>query len=120
MVYIYSKEKLKKINDELFKGEKIIEKEINKSNNIENGFKKFGLLDVNWYKNYINFLNNSNFEKKNNNFFSYNLLMAKIDKRDHTYLGENKFKFNCPCNFILVTEEFMNIISENFKNPIEK
>ena len=46
--------------------------------------------------------------------------MAKIDKRDHTYLGENKFKFNCPCNFILVTEEFMNIISENFKNHIEE
>ena len=106
--------------DELHEGEKIITEEKNKlNNNIKEGFKNYGLLNINWYKNFIMFLADPKNENVNKNLFKYNEIHPKDDERNYTYI-DPKFKFILPSNFIFVTENFINLISQYFNNKEKK
>ena len=100
-------EEQKKMNEELFKGEEIIKKQINKSNKIENEF-----------ENFVIFLTDPKNENVNKNLFKYNEIHPKDDERDYTYLNPN-YDFSFPSNFVFATKTFMNLISEEF-NYLEK
>ena len=98
--------------NELFKAKEIINSEIHKSKNIKNSFSKYGLVNTNWYKDYLHFLkkpskeSNDNIEEK---LFKNSRLHPEQDKRDYSFINRGTFTF--PSNFVFVTENFVNLIS---------
>jgi len=110
-------QKREKEFNELFKARDEINSEIHKNKNI-NDFQKYGLINTQWYKDYIPFIMNSKLEsnyKYKERLFKYKYLHPKNDERDYSYL-DGIGAFNFPSDFIFVTENFMSLISDNFPN----
>ena len=108
-------EKIKeKIIEECSKIKKEIELEINKSRNIGDFSRKYGVLNFNWYQNFMKFLNKKiNTNPKNKKFnFNFQKLIPKNESIDPFFAYEAPITF--PSNFVFVTENFMNLISEHF------
>ena len=103
-----------KINEECSKIKKEIEIEINKSRNIGDFCRKYGVLNFNWYQSFMKFLNKKiNINPKNKKFdFNFQKLIPKNEIIDPFYSYESPISF--PSNFAFVTENFMNLISEKF------
>ena len=95
--------------NELFKAKEIINSEIHKNKNIENSFSKYGLVNTDWYKDYLYFLRKPNKIMKEK-LFKNSRLHPKNDKRDYTFFGIGIFSF--PSEFVFVTENFVNLISK--------
>ena len=98
--------------NELFKAKEIINSEIHKNKKFENNILKCSLINTIWYKDYLHFLNKQ--EKDSNDkikekLFKYCRLHPKNDKRDYSYIGGSTFSF--PSDFVFVTENFVNLIS---------
>ena len=101
---------------------KEIELEINKSKDSGNNFRKYGLLDHNWYKKFQQFLINGisgkkvkrkGKKRKNKIFeFRYEIIIPKFINIDYSEINENLK--NIPTNFTFATETFMDLISEKF------
>ena len=78
--------------NELFKAKEIINSEIHKNKNIENSFSKYGLVNTDWYKDYLYFLRKPNKIMKEK-LFKNSRLHPKNDKRDYTFFGIGIFSF---------------------------
>ena len=97
--------------NELFKAKEIINSEIhkNENKNMANSFSKYGLVNTDWYKDYLYFLKKPNKMKKEK-LFKYTRIHPENDKRDYTFFGIGTFSF--PSYFVFVTENFVNLISK--------
>ena len=97
-----------------------IKAELNDSVGIEKGFKKYGTLDTEWFEKYKTFLSNY-YEsgKKGNIKYNINSVIPKIEDKDYSYIGQNN-TFGFPCNFSFVTQQFMSLLSNNFKKDNDK
>jgi len=103
-----------KINEECSKIKKEIEIEINKSRNIGSFCRKYGILNFTWFQNFMKFLNKKvNTSLKNKKIdFKFQKLIPKKESIEPFFSDEKSVSF--PSNFALVTENFMNLISEHF------
>ena len=100
---------------ELFKAKNEINSEIHKLKTINEDYIKYGYINSEWYKDYFQFLwkpkNESN-NKLKEKLFKYKYIHPKNDDRDYSYTEIGGFNF--PCDFVFVTERFMNLISDYF------
>ena len=112
--FLFPEKVKEKINEEYSKIKKEIESEINKSRNIGEFSRKYGVLNFNWYHNFMKFLNKKIYTNPKNKKFDYNFqnLIPKNESIDPFFSYEAPITF--PSNFVLVTENFMNLISEAF------
>jgi len=80
--------------NELFKAKEIINSEIhkNENKNMKNSFSKYGLVNTDWYKDYLYFLKKPNKILKEK-LFKYGRINPKNDKRDYTFLGIDILRF---------------------------
>ena len=101
------------ILEKLYEGEKIIEEEIDKSNSLENGFKNFGILNINWYKDYLNIIDDQTNQYEKKKLYLFNKLCPKYDEKFLQNL-KNNYKLSFPCDFVFVTKEFMDFVAKNF------
>ena len=101
--------------NELFKAKDEIKLEIHKTKTINEEYLNYGLINTDWYKDYLQFLwkpkNESNNELKQK-LFKYKYLHPKNDDRDYSYSEIGGYNF--PSDFVFVTEKFMNLISDYF------
>ena len=99
--------------NELFKAKEEINSEIHKSKNIDISFSKYSLINTNWYNDYLHFLKKPNQESNDRikeKLFKYRCLHPKSDKRDYSYIDKAEYTF--PSDFVFVTKNFVNLISE--------
>ena len=100
---------------ELFKAKDEIKSEIHKTKTIKEDYINYGLINTEWYKDYLQFLwkpkSKSN-NKLKENLFKYDYIHPKNDDRDYSYTEIGGFNF--PSDFVFVTEKFMNLISDYF------
>ena len=120
------KNEFQKIYNELCEGENIIKNKLQRNINFEDGYEVYGIINKHWlnkYKKYIvdNLYNNSPKSK-----FKYKIdeLRPKTEEKIFCLINEDKnHSYNFPCEYILVTQEFISIISKYFdyhgKNKIE-
>ena len=110
---------------ELHISEMAIKEDITKFNSEKIIFQKYGLLNKNWLKKYKSFYNYDYFIKneeikyydKENNIFIIKDLIPKFDKKSLKNKYDNSnIDISIPTNFILVSENFINLISHNFEN----
>ena len=94
--------------EELCKSEKEIKDNLCKSANFDNNYKKYYLLDYNWYQEYKTYLDEL-LKGIINIKYTYN---AKILNTD-TQRNYNK-KYEFITNFIIVTEDFVKLLLEYF------
>ena len=109
-----SKHSSNKLINNIFIAENEIKKQINMPNIFDNNFKKYGLLNSIWFKN-----NLSNLKKpKQIRSFNYKELLPNIKENDYSYIDINLLnnKFIFPIDFVFVTEEMMNLLSENVED----
>jgi len=110
-------------NDEMIKELHIAEEEINgminKHNNVQNGFKEYGLLDSKWLENYINYLKNSNNNQMKGISFSVKDIFGKTELKDYSYI-DDKMQFNFKVNFSFISRKALFLISEHNNNEKEK
>ena len=81
-------QKREKEFNELFKARDEINSKIHTNKNI-NEFQKYGLINSEWYKDYISFIMNPKLESNNKykeQLFKYEFLHPKNDERDYSYL----------------------------------
>ena len=101
--------------NELFKTKDEIKLEIHKTKTINEEYINYGLINTDWYKDYLQFLwkpkNESN-NKLKQKLFRYKYLHPKNDDRDYSYSEIGGYNF--PSDFVFVTEKFMNLISDYF------
>ena len=114
MFAIFEEFKRKKIYNELINGEENIKKELEKPGGLEKGYKIYYLLDNNWVEEYKNLINNNN-SKEINNLLRVSLIKNKSEHKDFTYLHKS-CEFSFPCNFTLVTQNFIDLLCKNFNN----
>ena len=123
MKYYLGKTYINLIKSELKKGEEEINNELNSFNGIQKEYRKYGLLNNKWLEDFKLFLKNPSSYNNMNKLFTYNNLTPKIDKKDYSYVGKG-YGFSFPCDFIIVTEKLMLLISNYFKkeeqNKIKK
>jgi len=100
---------------ELFKAKDEIKSEIHKSKTFNENYINYGLINTDWYKDYLQFLwkpkNESNYKLKEK-LFKYKYFHPKNDDRDYSYTEIGGFNF--PSDFVFVTEKFMDLISYKF------
>ena len=101
-----------KILKEINEGEEIIKNEINKNtNSVENGSRKYGLLDTKWLDKYLIFLKSLNDDKTEKISYKYKEMKPNLDERDYSYIKES-MRFFFPINFSFVKKDVMLVISE--------
>ena len=107
-------EKNKRIEElnELLIGEEEIIKELNKPGGLVKGYKIYYLLDNDWVGKYKNLIMNNNI-RECKNLLNVSLIQAKVEQKDFSYIHED-FKFGFTYNFTLVTQNFMDLLCENF------
>ena len=115
---MYDKYTIKTEYKELLKGEEEILKELNKPGGLEKGYKIYYLLDKNWVEEYKNLISNNNI-KERKNLLKVSLIKYKIEEKDFTYVRKN-FRFDFPCNFNLVTENFIDLLCKNFNEKEQR
>ena len=99
---------ISEIKNEINKGEENIKKQLNGNNKFEI-YTKYGLINKSWFKKNKNYLINGKIKE-----ITYKEILPNIDDRDYSYIGlGNNFSF--PCNFVFVTEKFMNLLSHKAK-----
>jgi len=108
--------------NELIKGLEEIKKEINILND-KKKFKKFGILDSEYFKKYLLFLKEQKNGESNNQFINFKKLYRKIEDKDYSYISKN-FVFTFPINFAFITEKSISLIlkkidDKNIKRKIE-
>ena len=100
---------------ELFKAKDEIKSEIHKTKTINEDYIKNGLINTEWYKDFLQFLwkpkSKSN-NKLKEKLFNYDYIHPKNDDRDYSYIEIGGFNF--PSDFVFVTERFMDLISDYF------
>ena len=125
---VYEKRREEELN-ELLNSEQEIKNSLTNNNSVENKYKNYGLLDKNWLDNYKNDLYNILYNKTRNELnFNINFICPK--KKTETYRhyknqknnkkAFNLIKYTFPTNFILVSEKFINLLSMNLNQEIEK
>jgi len=80
---------------------------------MKNSFSKYSLINTIWYNDYLHFLKNPNKESNDRikeKLFKFSCLHPKSDERDYSYIGKGKYTF--PSEFVFVTNNFVNLISE--------
>ena len=100
---------------ELFKAKDEIKSEIHKTKTIKEDYINYGLINTDWYKDYLHFLWKAKSKSNNKlkeNLFKYKYIHPKNDDRDYSYTEIGGFNF--PSDFVFVTEKFMNLISDYF------
>lgn len=109
----------KKLLNELNKGEEEINNKINNILKIESNYKKYGLLNYEWFEYFKLYLNNSSSigEREIQILIDIQNLLPKLDKKDYSFINGN-YKFNFPSNFVIVTEKFMQLLSSYFNNAL--
>ena len=115
---MYDEYTIKTEYKELLKGEEEILKELNKPGGLEKGYKIYYLLDKNWVEEYKNLISNNNI-KERKNLLKVSLIKIKIEKKDFTYVHKS-FRFDFPCNFALVTENFIDLLCKNFNEKEQR
>ena len=96
--------------NELFNTEEEIKKELNTKLGIEKGFKKYCLINNNWVDKYKKYLDNPIDDR---NLLKFNSIKLNHEDKNFKVLNKN-FSFGLPTNFELVTERFINLLSEYF------
>ena len=102
--------------NELFKAKEIINSEIhisNKSKNVENSFLKFSFINIDWYKDYLHFLKKPNKDSNDRikeKLYKYCRLHPNNDQRDYSFINKGTYSF--PCDFVFVTKDFINLMSD--------
>ena len=104
---------------ELHIAEEEINGMINKHNNVQNGFKEYGLLDSKWLENYINYLKNSNNNQMKGISFSKDDIFGKTELKDYSYI-DDKMQFKFKVNFSFISKKGLFLISEHNNNEKEK
>ena len=104
----YEKEENKEIQKALFFGENEIKKNIT-STDINPIFKKYGLINKDWFYKYKNFL----FGTKQKPNYNIKLLTPTLDNQFLNY-NNYSYTFLIPKDFIIVPEKVINIISNHF------
>ena len=104
---------------ELFRIDDKIKAELNDSVGIVKGFKKYGILDSKWFEEYKTFLLKYYQNEKREIGLKIDLIFPKRDNRDYSYIGKNNI-FYFPFNFSFVTQNFMNLLSNNFIKEKDK
>ena len=116
MSFYFSNDEMLK---ELYKGEEEIKKMINKPNNVQNGFKQYGLINSKWLENYLNYLKNTNSNPKEKFSFDYKHIFGKTENKDYTYIDDN-MDFCFLTNFSFVSKKALYLIAEQNNNEIER
>ena len=101
--------KEKKIHKELY----FIENEINnniKKLNLKPIFKKYGLLNKDWVDEYKSSLMGG---KLNYNIFQFEKISPNFEKKFNE-IDKKLYSISVPTNFVLVTENLINLISDYF------
>ena len=101
--------KEKKIHKELY----FIENEINnniKKQKLKPIFKKYGLLNKDWYEEYKCSLFG---RKLNDNIFQFEKISPNFEKKFNE-IDKKLYSISVPTNFVLVTENLINLISDYF------
>ena len=113
-------EKHKRISEykELLSGEEETKKELNKSGGLEKGYKLYYLLDNNWVEKFKNLISNNKI-KEAKYLLKVSLITKKNEDKDFTYIHKS-FGFSFPCNFTLVTKNFLDLLCKNFNKAEEK
>jgi len=93
---------------ELCKGEEIIKDNLNRTNSYDECFGVYGVLKKDWVLKAKKLLSKNKFKKGNNNL-NYNDICPQINKRSFEFFGTT-FDYRFQENFILVTENFINLI----------
>ena len=109
-------EELKVLYNELVNGEKQIKEELSNHRGISKGFKKYCLFDKNWVDNFKIFYLEKNFNKLQN-LLNIDSMFAK--RKKYSYVNK-KYALNFPYNYILVTEQFINLLSKYFNENEKK
>ena len=118
MFAIFEEFKRKKIYNELINGEENIKKELEKPGGLEKGYKIYYLLDNSWVENYKNLMTNKN-TKEVKILLKDSLIKTKIEKKNFTYIHKS-FNFYFPCDFTLVTQDFKDLLYNNFTEEEKK
>ena len=97
---------------ELLNGEEEIKKELDKPGGLEKGYKVYYLLDNKWVEDYKYLISNKKY-KESKNLLKVSLILKKDEDKDFTYVHKS-FGFSFPCNFALVTQNFIDLLCKNF------
>ena len=104
---------------ELFKIDEEIKNELNNSLGIQNNFRVYGLLNSKWLEIYKIYLSEYYKGKPMNISFDVESLFPNYIKKDYSYLGANS-NFIFSSDFSFVTQQFMKLLSNNYKNEKDK
>ena len=100
---------------ELFKIDEEIKNELNNSLGIQNNFRVYGLLNSKWLEIYKIYLSEYYKGKPMKMSFDVESLFPNNNEKNYSYLGPiNNFIFLR--DFSFVTQQFMKLLSNNYKN----
>ena len=110
----------KKEYEELCRSEKEIKDSLGNPNNFDGKYKKYYLLNNNWYQEYKKYLIDLCFGKSFQKY-NYNVNSLKLDREQKIYCFINKnYTFDFIINYMIVTENFVNLLLDNFDIEEEK
>ena len=104
--------------DEINKNENEIKNNLEKSTIYNGNYKKYLLLDSNWYQKYKNYLNDILSGQENNNF-NCSEMDVKIDKNMIFYL-EKYYYYNSINKFVVIRENYINLLYKKFPSEKDK
>ena len=104
--------------DEISKNENEIKNNLEKSTIYNGNYKKYLLLDSNWYQKYKNYLNDILSGQENNNF-NCSEMDVKIDKKMICYL-DKYYYYNSINKFVVIRENYINLLYKKFPSEKDK
>ena len=104
--------------DEITKSENEIKNKLEKSTTFDNNYKDYGYLNNNWYQEYKKNLNDVIAGQANKKYnFKITEMKNKNDSKSFVFLNKS---YNFISQFIIVTKNFIDLLSNYFYEQREK
>ena len=108
-----NRNKLKEIYDELCRGEDEIKQKLQRNIGFHGNYDKYGIFSKSWVQKYKNYLKNYLDNKYSKFSFNIKELDPKTEERIFCLINKN-YSYNFISNFVLVTSDFVTMISTYF------